>query len=89
MASGSSRQGKTTPFKRGSAKPPAAETVPYGQPRVQLDNIKKAAAASAGAKPKPAKIWTNDPKNPRKQQMDNLRQLASGNVMDGDNPYKG
>ena len=92
MASGSSRGGdKSSPkgFKKsGEGKWPTVEVRPGEYAKVQLKNIQQLSRDSMGGGVKLNKTKTVRPDR-GKTQMDNLRDLGSGKVRSGDNPFKG
>lgn len=90
MSNGASKSSGSKPsgFKKQGNGAAKTVTVKPGDPSVQLKNLQQAAAESRGAKPKAAKFVQTTPKNPGKQQLDNLKLLGSSTVVSGDNPYK-
>lgn len=90
MASGSSRSGNSKPsgFKNsGEGKWPTVEVQPGQFRKVQLENIKQLSRDSMGGGVKLNKTKTVKPDRGQGQ-VDNLRDLGSGKVRSGDNPYR-
>ncbi len=91
MASGSSRGGdksKPSGFKKtGDGKWPTVSVAPGQFRKVQLENIKQLSKDSMGGGVKLSKTKTVKPDRGQGQ-VDNLRDLGSGKVRPGDNPFR-